>query len=191
MSILCRVYPTMVFLTAALLTSPAASETAPTPTQPSARDAIYENNVGQSRRAETRVELKNVRSVLGIEVRSSHEKNIGRIVDLLTDPSRGVVAAVVEFGGFLGIGTRKIAIAWSDLRFETEGRLLVATLDIPRDQLRAAPDYKPDKPAIVTKVTEPIMPSTQEPAHDNTEPPAPPKEKPASKRKRHPRHNLY
>jgi len=111
MSILSRVYPTVVFLTAALLTSPAASETAPTPAQPSARDAIYENNVGQSRRAETRAELKNVRSVLGIEVRSSHEKNIGRIIDLLTDPSRGVVAAVVEFGGFLGIGTRKIAIA--------------------------------------------------------------------------------
>ena len=189
MSILCRVYPTMVFLTAALLTSPAVSETAPTPTQPGARDAVYD--LGQSPRAETRVEFKNVGSVLGIEVRSSHEKNIGRIVDLLTDPSRGVVAAVVEFGGFLGIGTRKIAIAWSDLRFETEGRLLVATLDIPRDQLRAAPDYKPDKPAIVTKVTEPIMPSTQEPAHDNTEPPVPPKEKPLSKRNRHPRHNLY
>src|SRR5438045_722941 len=168
MSILCRVYPTMVFLTAALLTSPAASETAPTPTptQPSARDAIYENNVGQSRRAGTRAELKNVRSVLGIEVRSSHEKNIGRIIDLLTDPSRGVVAAVVEFGGFLGIGTRKIAVAWSDLRFETESKQLVATLDIPRDQLRAAPDYKPDKPAHVTKVTRPIMPSTQAPAHD-------------------------
>jgi len=33
-----------------------------------------------------------------------------------------VVAAVVEFGGFLGIGTRKIAVAWSDLRFETEGQ---------------------------------------------------------------------
>jgi hypothetical protein len=136
-------------------------------------------------------QLKPAKSVLGIEVRSSHEKNIGRIIDLLTDPSRGVVAAVVEFGGFLGIGTRKIAIAWSDLRFETEGKQLVATLDIPRDQLRAAPDYKPDKPAIVTKVTEPIMPSTQEPVHDNTEPPVPPKEKPLSNRKRHPRHNLY
>jgi hypothetical protein len=190
MSILSRVYPTVVFLTAALLTSSAASETAPTPPQPSARDAVYD--LGQSRRAETRVEFKNVGSVLGIEVRSSHEKNIGRIVDLLTAPSRGVVAAVVEFGGFLGIGTRKIAIAWSDLRFETQGKQLVATLDIPRDQLRTAPDYKPDKPAIVTKVTEPIIPSTQEPPpHNITEPPVPSKEKPLSKRKRHPRHNLY
>ena len=129
--------------------------------------------------------------LLGKRVVGAGGEGLGRIVDLLTDPSRGVVTAVVEFGGFLGIGTRKIAIAWSDLRFETEGRQLVATLDIPRDQLRAAPDYKPDRPAIVTKVTEPIMPSTQEPAHDNTEPPVPPKEKPLSKRKRHPRHNLY
>src|SRR4029078_4987392 len=102
MSILCRVYPTVVFLTAALLTSPAAPETAPTPTQPSARDAGYD--LGQSRRAETRVEFKNVGSALGIEVGSSHEKNIGRIIDLLTDPSRGVVAAGGEFGGFPGTG---------------------------------------------------------------------------------------
>jgi PRC-barrel domain protein len=191
MTILSRVYPTLVLLTGALLISPAASQTAPTPAQPSARDAVHENNLSQDHRAETRIEFKNVRSVLGIEVRSSHEKNIGRIVDLLTDPSRGVEAAVVEFGGFLGIGTRKIAIAWSDLRFQTEGNQLVATLDIPRDQLRAAPDYKPDKPAIVTKVTEPLMPSTQEPPRTITEPPAPPQEKPQSKRKRQPRHNLY
>src|SRR5436305_1943442 len=147
MSILSRVYPTMVFLTAALLTSPAASETAPTPPEPGARDAVHD--LGQSPRAETRVEFKNVGSVLGIEVRSSHEKNIGRIIDLLTDPSRGVVAAVVEFGGFLGMGMRRIAIAWSDLRFEPHGRVLVATVDIPRAQVRAAPDYKPAHPAIV------------------------------------------
>ena len=102
----------------------------------------------------------NIKSVLGIEVRSSHQRNIGRIVDLLVDPNGGVTAAVVEFGGFLGIGTRKIAIAWPDLRFDSEGKKLTAILDIPRDQLRAAPEYKPDAPAIVTKVTEPVIPST-------------------------------
>ena len=106
-------------------------------------------------------QLKNIRSVLGIEVRSSQEKNIGRIVDLLADRSGAVEAAVIEFGGFLGIGMRKIAISWSDLRFETDGKQLVAVLDIPRDQLRAASDYKPDQPNIVTKVIDPLMPSTE------------------------------
>ena len=83
-------------------------------------------------------QLKNIRSVLGIEVRSSQEKNIGRVVDLLADRSGAVEAAVIEFGGFLGIGMRKIAISWSDLRFETDGKQLVAVLDIPRDQLRGS-----------------------------------------------------
>jgi hypothetical protein len=130
-----------------------------------------------------------MKSVLGIEVRSSHEKNIGRIVDLLADRSGGVEAAVVDFGGFLGIGTRRIAIAWSDLRFESEGKQLIAILDIPRDQLRAAPDYKPDEPTVVTKVTEPLMPSTQEPPNTVTQTPAPPQEKPAHRRTQ--RHRLY
>ena len=114
-------------------------------------------------------QLKPANSVLGIEVRSSHEKNVGRIVDLLADKGGAVEAAVIEFGGFLGIGTRKIAIAWSDLRFETEGNQLIAILDIPRDQLRAAPDYKPDRPTIVTKTIQPLMPSTEEPPYSDTQ----------------------
>jgi len=131
-----------------------------------------------------------MRSVLGIEVRSSHARNIGRIVDVITDHGGDVRAAVIEFGGFLGIGTRKIAIAWSDLRFETEEEQFVATLDIPRDQLLAAPDYKPDQPTVVTKVLEPLLPSTHEAPNQFTAAPPPlPKQKTSRKRKRH--HRLY
>ena len=97
------------------------------------------------------IQVRNVRSVLGIEVRSADERNIGRIVDLLADVHGGVGAAVIEFGGFLGIGTRKIAIDWSALRFETEEKQLFAILDIPRDQLRDAADFKPDRPSILGK----------------------------------------
>jgi hypothetical protein len=82
----------------------------------------------------------------------------------------------------------KIAIAWPDLRFDADGKQLTAVLDIPRDQLRVAPDYKPDAPAVVTKVIEPLMPSTEEPPNKVTDPPPPEKElKPTSKRK----HRLY
>jgi hypothetical protein len=95
--------------------------------------------------------LKDVRSVLGIEVRTSNERNVGRIVDLLFEPKGAVEAAVVEFGGFLGIGARKIAIEWSVLRFQATENKLVAILDIPRDQLRSAPEYKPGQPAAIMK----------------------------------------
>jgi len=96
-------------------------------------------------------------------------------VDLLADRTGAVEAAVIEFGGFLGIGMRKIVISWSDLRFETDGKQLVAVLDIPRDQLRAASDYKPDQPNIVTKVIDPLMPSTEPPPPAATEPPTVPR----------------
>ena len=145
-----------------LLISPLASNISPNRLiEP--REPAFENYLAQGAPTAAPAQLKYANSVLGIEVRSSHEKNVGRIVDLLADKGGAVEAAVIEFGGFLGIGTRKIAIAWSDLRFETEGNQLIAILDIPRDQLRAAPDYKPDRPTIVTKTIQPLMPSTEEP----------------------------
>jgi hypothetical protein len=104
----------------------------------------------------------NVGTVLGIEVRTSTERNVGRIVDLLAAPNGGVEAVVVEFGGFLGIGTRKIAVEWSALRLDKDGQSLVAMIDIPRDQLRSASDYKADQPVVVRKREVPL-PATQEP----------------------------
>ena len=126
------------------------------------------------------VSRMNVGSVLGIEVRTGTERNVGRIIDLLAAPNGGVEAVVIEFGGFLGIGTRKIAVEWSALRLDKDGQRLVAIIDIPRDQLRSAPDYKPDQPVVVRKM-EPTLPATQELPH-NASPPPPSKEKPISRR---------
>lgn len=97
------------------------------------------------------VEAKKLDSVLGIGVRSGSEQNVGRIVDLLADREGRIEAAVIEFGGFLGMGTRKIAIEWSALRIETSGKQAVAVLDMTRDQLRSAPEYKADQPAVVVR----------------------------------------
>jgi len=76
-------------------------------------------------------------SILGREV-TTEDRNNGRIIDLLADDTGRVQAAVVEFGGFLGIGTRKIAVHWSALRFENAK----VEVDITADELRRAPEYK-------------------------------------------------
>ena len=145
------------FLSVALMASmnhlsirTATAQSPPAPIAPVAREPALQGNT-EPQLIKPPVQVKNVRSVLGIEVRGSQEKNIGRIVDLLADVNGGVGAAVIEFGGFLGIGTRKIAIDWSSLRFEMEDKQLIAILEIPRDQLRAAPDYKPGRPTVLTK----------------------------------------
>jgi hypothetical protein len=65
-----------------------------------------------------------------------------------------VQAAVIEFGGFLGIGTRKIAVEWTALRFESDGKQPVLIVDLTRDQLRLAPEYKASEPAVVRRASD-------------------------------------
>jgi hypothetical protein len=90
-----------------------------------------------------------LQSLLGRELKTKDE-NPGRIIDILSDSEGRVRAAVVELGGFLGIGTRRIAVDWSMLRFDSadpkQPRLV---LDIVRDQLRSVPEYKPGEPVVV------------------------------------------
>jgi PRC-barrel domain len=93
-------------------------------------------------------------SVLGREVRTRVEGDAGRIIDLLVDRNGHMQAAVIEFGGFLGIGTRKIAVEWSAVYFETDGRQPVVVVDVTRDQLRLAPEYKPNEPALLRRVAD-------------------------------------
>jgi PRC-barrel domain len=97
---------------------------------------------------------RRLESVLGREVRTRVEEDVGRIVDLLADRQGKVQAAVIEFGGFLGIGTRKIAVEWSALSFESDGRHPVIVVDMTRNRLRVAPEYKPNEPAVVRRVAD-------------------------------------
>jgi hypothetical protein len=80
--------------------------------------------------------------ILGKDVRGASGEKMGMVVDVLFDQAGRPRAAIIDFGGFLGVGTRKIAIDWRTLRFETAGQKenIVAALD--RDQIRAAPEYK-------------------------------------------------
>src|SRR5262245_54445492 len=55
---------------------------------------------------------REVQGILGREVRSTADENMGRIVDVLVDGSGQARAAIIDFGGFLGVGSRKIAVEW-------------------------------------------------------------------------------
>jgi hypothetical protein len=98
----------------------------------------------------TYVEAQQLESILGREIRTK-EEDAGRIIDLLADRTGHVRAAVVELGGFLGIGTRKIAVEWSALRFDTSGKQPIVILEMSREQLRLAPEYKSGEPIVVRK----------------------------------------
>jgi len=143
-------HPT-VMVAAALLAltavvSVASSEDAPTPpalpapakTEPSPPPAV------------TILPNHEVEGILGREVRSAADENMGRIVDVLVDRSGQVRAAIIDFGGFLGVGSRKIAVDWSALHFPQPAKPEPPIkLELNRDQVNAAPAYEEGKPVVV------------------------------------------
>ena len=109
-------------------------------------------NLAESPTSATR--RNQLESVLGREVRTRVEEDVGRVVDLLADRQGRVQAAVIEFGGFLGIGTRKIAVEWPALSFVNDGKQPVVIVEMTRNQLRVAPEYKPSEPAVVRRAAD-------------------------------------
>lgn len=85
--------------------------------------------------------------ILGRQVLDQTGKAGGRIIDVLVDQYGQTRAAVIDVGGFMGLGQRRIAVAWRGLRFNpTNGEI---TLLMPADQIGAAPEYKPAAAPVV------------------------------------------
>jgi hypothetical protein len=87
-------------------------------------------------------------SVLGIEALSSTGDDMGRIVDIIVDRTGQVRAAIIDFGGFLGVGSRKIAVDWRSLHFDPK-KAGAVVVNLTKDQLRVAPVYKAAEPVVM------------------------------------------
>jgi hypothetical protein len=96
------------------------------------------------------LDSQDVGGILGKEVRSSADENIGRIVNVVVDRNANPRAAVIDFGGFLGIGSRKLAVDWKLLHFDPagDGRGRI-TVELTADEVRAAPEYEEGKPVVI------------------------------------------
>ena len=109
--------------------------------------------------------------MLGAEVVSAKGEEIGRIIDVIVDPAGHPRAAVIDFGGFMGIGNRKIAVDWKSLHFSAGAPDGAVICDLTPDQIKATPEYleTPGKPAAIaapsgTPKTAPAAPATSPPA---------------------------
>ena len=87
--------------------------------------------------------------VLGRDVRSPADEDMGHIVDVIVDRAGAVRAAVIDFGGFLGVGSRKIVVDWNALHFgQIANKKDAMSLELTKEQVMAAPEYKEDKPIV-------------------------------------------
>jgi hypothetical protein len=81
--------------------------------------------------------------ILGKKVHGPAGEDMGMVVDVLVDAEGKPRAALIDFGGFLGVGTRKIATDWQLIQFRPADRTQPVLLSLGKEELRAAPEYKP------------------------------------------------
>jgi hypothetical protein len=124
-----------------------------------------------------------VMSILGKKVQSPKGDDLGRVVDVLADSGGRVRVAIIDFGGFLGVGDRKIAVDWPLLRFNPDRSDPSLLLSLSREKLKAAPEYKDDPRPKTLMVPEPATAPAAAPPAPTTAPataPAAPTTAPAA-----------
>jgi len=81
--------------------------------------------------------------VQGTSVTNPARENLGSIRDVVLDKYEGKVRyAVLEFGGFLGMGTKLFALPWELLHYDENADAYVIKVD--KEILKAAPGFDSD-----------------------------------------------
>lgn len=93
---------------------------------------------------EVSAEMLNGKSVYGV-----NEKSVGTIDDLILDDKGAISNVIIDFGGFLGIGTSQVSVGFDDLTIlANEGRKDVRVyIDATKEQIQAQPQYRAAKRA--------------------------------------------
>ncbi len=81
-------------------------------------------------------------ALIGATVRNDKRESVGKIEDVYVDKNGAVKTVVVSVGGFLGVGSKNVAVKWSDLKVSRDDKSLVITTNWTKDSLKAMPDYK-------------------------------------------------
>jgi sporulation protein YlmC with PRC-barrel domain len=83
-------------------------------------------------------------NLIGASVQDTEGKRLGDIKDLVIDPLGGDIEyAVLDFGGFLGIGDKYFAVPWDALSLSENQKYLV--LDVSKKLLKDAPGFPKDQ----------------------------------------------
>jgi sporulation protein YlmC with PRC-barrel domain len=84
-----------------------------------------------------------VEKFIGKDVYGANGQKVGELDNVLISPDGRVRAGIVEFGGFLGIGTNKVAVPWNQLQIANDR----VVADITKEQVRSMPRWEKDRPS--------------------------------------------
>lgn len=80
-------------------------------------------------------------ALIGTKVRNANKDSIGKIDDVYLDKDAKVTDVVISVGGFLGVGSKDVAVKWSDITIGQEDNSAVLTTSLTKEALMALPDY--------------------------------------------------
>nr|WP_183502171.1 PRC-barrel domain-containing protein [Methylobacterium brachythecii] len=158
---------------------PTGSAPAATPVQPPSNAA----NAPSHGTPALVLDTADYEGLLGKSVRAQNGDDLGRIIDVITDREGHPRAAIIDFGGFLGVGSRKIAVDWRVLKFSVDGKAGRVTLALNRNQVRVSPEYKTGEPIVVLGAVAPAPEGEQTAAPASQAAPAAAGDKPAAAEK--------
>ena len=81
-------------------------------------------------------------AVIGAKVRNANKDTVGTVQDVYVDASGAIKSVVLSVGGFLGVGAKDVAVKWNDLKQTRDGKSVMLTTALDKDQLKSMPDYK-------------------------------------------------
>jgi hypothetical protein len=99
----------------------------------------------------------------GTDVIGSNNEKVGDVNDILFDKDGKILAYVIGVGGFLGIGSKDVALAPAAFQVQpaTDREELKLKLAMTRDELKNAPEFKAaaSRPAPTTGQAPPRAPA--------------------------------
>jgi hypothetical protein len=90
----------------------------------------------------TTQELHGLHPVFGEHVRDLNGDDAGKLWDILVDDSANPQAAVIDYGGTLGMGERKVAVIWNKLQYVPQDTDAPIHLALTKQQLGMLPEFK-------------------------------------------------
>jgi len=101
----------------------------------------------------------------GATVYDTQNQKVGDIKDIILDKDGKVAAVVLDVGAFLGIGGKYVAVGMNDLKITQDNNKPRFTVDMTKDQLKAAQAFDLNPRSASTGTTTPPTGSTTPPAN--------------------------
>ncbi len=126
-------------------TNPPATNTTPTPAPAAPSVTTPGSTMAPAARTATDPAVAapgqaDAKKLIGRNIKNANNDTVGEIKSVNLDKDGKVQSVIVGVGGFLGMGEREVALAWSDLQISNNGEQVM--VNMTKDQMKGLPEYK-------------------------------------------------